>query len=222
MKRRILIAVASVLGSALLVSCLPEKKDAPITITVSGLYRKMTIDELIRNADLIVIGTIEGNLPSRWKAPDGQNDRVPTPEELSDARGLLTDSVLRIDRFLKGEFREPRVRLRSFLGELGNIRWRNESQPVYASGHAYLVFLSQDRGALAGVDPGAYVAVNARAGVYEIVGDKAISVEDQWLLTDLIAYVQAVLSAEAPSTEGPTVVAPPAETATEAAPSPMP
>jgi hypothetical protein len=222
MKKQVLVPLAIILGFSLLLILPGQSKNKPITMSVSSSYRKMTIDDKIRSAELIVIGVVEETLPSRWKAPDGHNDRIPGADELSEARGLLTDSLFRVDRYLKGDSGEPQVRLRSFVGQMGNISWRNESQPAYVPGHEFLLFLSQDRGALAGVDPGAYVAVNARAGVYEIVGDKAISVEDEWLLTDLIAYVQVVLGAEGPSTEGATGVSPPVEAGTGTTPSQMP
>lgn len=59
-------------------------------------------------------------------------------------------------------------------------------------------FLRQDTGPTAHVDPGYYKSVNANTAIYKIVDGRAISADDEWVLEDLIAYIEQSLSAETP------------------------
>ena len=44
------------------------------------------------------------------------------------------------------------------------------------------------------VDPGDYIPVNAINGVYEILDGRAISIDDEWVLEELIAYIKNSVS----------------------------
>jgi hypothetical protein len=106
--------------------------------------------------------------------------------------------LISIDQILKGSYKEPIVRVRTFIGETEQIHWKNSSEPIYEKGKIYLLFLHQDTGPTQIVDPGDYISVNSKTAVYEISDGKAISVDDEWQLQDLIAYIQKSL-AEAPA-----------------------
>lgn len=99
---------------------------------------------------------------------------------------------------MKGKGVSPVVRVRSFIGETEKVRWVNERQPSFIKNQAYLFFLEKDTGATAKVDPGDYVSVNANMAVYVIIDGKAKSADDEWVLEDLIAYIQKSLNTEPP------------------------
>jgi hypothetical protein len=103
---------------------------------------------------------------------------------------LFTDSLISIDQILKGIYKEPVVRVRSFVGETKQVRWENLSEPIFEKGKIYLLFLNKDIGPTQIIDPGDYISVNAIAGAYEIVDGKAISTDDEWVLEELITYIQ--------------------------------
>jgi hypothetical protein len=194
MKKNIFIAIIAVIGSAMLFAVVALNKNTSITLGSDALLLKYSTDDLIKKAELIVIGEAVTTLPSRWNAPDGSDLKNASPEEVARAHGLFTDSLISINQILKGDIVKPVVRVRSFIGETEKVRWVNESEPSFVIRRTYLLFLAKDTGATARVDPGDYISLGAYQGVYEIVGGKAISADDEWVLEDLIAYIQSSLS----------------------------
>ena len=194
MKKNIFIAIIAVIGSAMLFAVVALNKNTSITLGSDALLLKYSTDDLIKRAELIVIGEAVTTLPSRWNGPDGIDLENASPEEVARAHGLFTDSLISINQILKGNIVKPVVRVRSFLGETEKVRWVNESEPSFVIRRTYLLFLAKDTGATARVDPGDYVSLGAYQGVYEIVDGKAISANDEWVLEDLIAYIQNSLS----------------------------
>lgn len=153
-----------------------------------------TIDDLIKKSEIIVIGEVDNKLPSQWLGGNQGDLKNASPEDIARARGLFTDSLISINQILKGDFKEPFVRVRSFIGETALVTWHNDSETDFIIQKSYLLFLKKDEGATATVNPGDYISLGAYQGVYEIIGNKAISRRDEWLLEDLIAYIQKVLS----------------------------
>lgn len=207
MKKNISIIIA-VVGLATLL--LVVTKNRPVTLSSSGLLPVFSIDDMIKMSELIVIGEVKTTLPSRWMGPNGNDLKNASPEEVTDARGLFTDSLILIDQNLKGNIVEPIVRVRSFIGETEKVRWVNDAEPSFIIKRTYLFFLVKDFGPTAKVDQGDYIPVGAYQGVYEIIDGKAISAENEWVLEELIAYIQKSL-AQPVSTE-PAVIEIPTET----------
>jgi hypothetical protein len=201
MNKRIFVAVISIIGLAIVFFAVVAKKNAaePITITVNASSRELTIDDKINEAQIIVIGELRTTLPSKWKLHNEKDTKNATPQEIFDARGLFTDFLLSISQTLKGNIDDPIIRVRSFFGETKQVRWEDSSQVSYEKGRLYLLFLRSGTGPTANVDPGYYSSVNASAAVYEIVNGKAISADDEWVLEELIAYIQKSLTDEASS-----------------------
>lgn len=165
----------------------------PITLEASGVLSQMTIDDKIYASDVIVIGKVEEVLPSKWNTSREINTENLTAKQIIEAGlGIFTDVIVKDDIVLKGVVAEDStLRVRSFTGRIDNVSFVGSSEPLYEQGKTYLLFLHKDEGPTQAVDPGDYIAVNAINGVYNIIGDKAISSDDEWLLTDLIAYIQA-------------------------------
>ena len=198
MKKRLFSAVIAVFGLVILFSAVSQNKKTLVSLGSDALLIKFILDNLMKEADLIVIGEVRTILPSRWNGPNGNDPKNASPDEVSRARGLFTDSLISINQSLKGDIVQPIVRVRSFIGETDKVRWVNESEPSYVIGRTYLLFLAKDTGATAKIDPGDYVPVGAYQGVYEIIDGKAISADDEWVLEELIAYIERSLSGEVP------------------------
>jgi hypothetical protein len=224
MKKTLSILVLIAMGLAAIFSAII--RITPVPLITSSSLMKFNLDGMINEANLIVIGEVKTNLPSKWRGNNGNDPKNASPEEVFEAQGLFTDSLVIVNQLLKGEIANPVVRIRTFVGETQKVRWINKSEPSYIVKKNYLLFLANDVGATSKIDPGDYVAVGAIQGVYEIVGDKAISRTDEWNLDELIAYIQnklaeadsAVTPTETPvapsATESPTSA--PEETATSA------
>src|SRR5687768_5615773 len=191
MRKTYLIILSIGFGLMLLIILFTEnQKKEPVTFTQEDSLENLTIDQKIERAELIVIGRARTILPSRWLAPKGNETRNPSPEEVFRSGGLFTDTLITIDQILKGSFNQPKVRVRSYIGETEQVRWVNSSEPSFERGQIYLLFLVKDIGPTKNVDPGDYVSVNSNRAVYEIVDGKAISADDEWVLEELISYIQ--------------------------------
>jgi len=190
MEKKRFIGIVTIVGLMMLFAFAVKTTKGPVVLGSEAMYLNKSIDDKTKEAELIVMGEVQTNLPSRWKAPNGKDSKRASPEEVSQAHGLFTDSIVSINQILKGDITEPVIRVRSFIGEIETVRWINESQPSFVKKHTYLLFLEKDAGATRNVDPGDYVSVNAGMAVYEIVDGKAISKDDEWVLEELIAYIQ--------------------------------
>lgn len=191
MRKPYLLMLSIGFGIMLLIVLFTEnQKKEPVTLTQSDSIETLTIDQKIEQAELIVIGRARTILPSRWLAPKGKETRNPSPEEVFRSGGLFTDTLITIDQILKGSFNQPNVRVRSYIGEREQVRWVNSSEPSFERGQIYLVFLVKDIGPTKNVDPGDYVSVNSNRAIYKIVDGKAISADDEWVLEELISYIQ--------------------------------
>lgn len=166
----------------------------PIVITQSASLRELTLDELIEESELIIIGEVKTSLPSRWKAPNGEAPKNVTARQIGEQRlSIFTDALILVIQTLKGSSTGPVLRIRSFTGEIEHVSWINSSEPIYEKGQVYLLFLVKDDGPTQIVDPGDYISVNAIDGVYKIIDGKAVSIDDEWVLEDLITYIQNAL-----------------------------
>jgi len=209
MKKKILITIITVLGVAILFFAVATNNKIPVTFESDALLLNFNIDNMIKASDLIIIGEVITTLPARWNGPDGRIDpKNVSPQEIFEARGLFTDSLISINQILKGDFLQPNVRVRSYTGETEKVSWANESEPSYIISKSYVLFLAKDTGATAKIDAGDYVPVGAYQGVYEIVDGEAISKDDKWNLDELIAYVQKSLSSSPSPTSLPETLLP--------------
>lgn len=200
MSRKILISTFVIIGLATLfyVLTLKENKKEPLTFTVSSLIEEISIDEKIKRAELVIIGEVKTVLPSKWKKQNEKDVKKATPQEIYEF-GLFTDSIISVDQILKGDYKEAAIRVRSYIGETEQVQVVNESQPIYKKGQIYLLFLIKDSGPTSIVDPGDYISVNSFTAVYEIIDGKAISGDgDEWVLEELVAYIEKSLSGELP------------------------
>ena len=189
---------------------LRSKHEEVVVFTSSGSYRSLTLDEVIEESEIIVIGKVNAILPSVWMAPGGKDLKNATPQEIFDAEGLFTDSVFSIEKVVKGDNHEQIIRVRSFVGETKNAKWVDNTQPSFKQDVTYLLLLKGDIGPSSQIESGYYVPVNALQGVFEIVDGKAISLDSQWNIDELINYIQNKLSEpELSSTEVPIETATP-------------
>jgi hypothetical protein len=63
-------------------------------------------------------------------------------------------------------------------------------EPVYRSRQTYLFLLRRDWSPNQYVDPGYYMPVNAGEGAFLIENGKATSKDAEWVLDDLVAYIE--------------------------------
>lgn len=188
----------------LLVGCSPSQPQRePITITAYVSEADLSLDDLISLADLIVIGNFEKANPGRWSTSDGKLPDTATIDLVSQERlSIFTDWDFHIVKSIKGESLRPIISVRTFGGQVGEDRMIVSDTPSYEIGKTYLLFLFLETGPTSDVAPGAYYGTSSP---YEIMDGKAVSADDEWLLEDLIVYIEKSLSGESSeTTETPT------------------
>lgn len=197
MNRRSIVIILVVVGFIALFSTMKIKTvEEPIVIEENSSLRELTIDDKIKEAQIIVIGELKASNPSKWKFQDQKNVKDASPQEIVDAGGLFTDFIFSVNQIIKGDIATPVIRVRSFYGDTERVQWKNSSEPSYIKGQVYLLFLREDFGPTADIDPGDYISVNSNTAVYQIVDGRAVSADDEWLLEDLIAYIEKSLLGE--------------------------
>lgn len=202
MNKKVVLAIVVFVGMSILlaVPLIKNDKREAITITSYASEVEMNLDELIGIADMIVIGDFLNIHPSRWSTANGKLPDNATIESVSQQHlRIFTDSNFKIAQYLKGDAQDPVIRIRTFGGQVGEDSMIVSGQPIYKTDQTYLLFLFYNTGTTANIDPGTYYGTSAP---YEITDGKAVSVKDEWVLEELIAYIQNSLSSEAPiSTE---------------------
>jgi hypothetical protein len=170
-----------------------EKKE-PVLLQTSASLVEMSLEDLIVDSELIVIGKITTTFPSYWIHQNEKDVQEATLEELVAAKGLFTDSSLEIAQIIKGTSEDTTIRLRTFIGKTAEIQVYNSSEPEYQEGQVYLLFLEKDTGPTQIVEPGDYIANGAIQGVCEIIDSKAVSCcGEEWEINELIAHIRQTL-----------------------------
>lgn len=197
MSKKVFISI--LIGVLVLTVIYNKNNREPIIITRYASVAEMSLEEIITESDLIVIGEFISILPSRWSTDNGRLPGNATIDSVSQQRlTIFTDSIFQVNQYLKGETQNSTIRIRTFGGQVGQDRMIVSGGLSYKTEQAYLLFLSHDTGATADIDPGDFLATGVYQGVYEILDGKAKSREDEWSLEELLAHIEQSLSAEIP------------------------
>lgn len=196
MNKKNLITIAAIIGITILFYSLTIKKDTrePIIIKSNASYAEMSLDTLINEADLIVIGNLDVVYPARWNTSDGKLSKGTTVNTITPDKVIFTDVNFSVDQILKGQSDQKTVRIRSLGGIVGQDQMIVSGVASLETGKTYLLFLGRDTGSTADIDPGHYFVRGGLQGLYQISDGKAISVKDEWQLEDLIIHIQNSLS----------------------------
>jgi hypothetical protein len=168
----------------------------PITIEGFASISEVSLDGLISESDLIVVGKVDSDIPSRWNTADGKRPDSVTTINISSKYTIFTDQLFLPSTVIKGDDKDKGlVRIRHFGGQVEQDIMTISSKAPLEVDQSYLLFLVVDTlGTTAEIDQGHYIVLGAIQGVYKLDGDKAISYRDEWLLEELIAYIQNSLS----------------------------
>ena len=200
MNRKMLIVAFAI--ALILTSCSSGKnaETEPITIMANPSYVEMSIDNLISDSDLIVIGNLNTIYPSRWSTSDGKRSG-----DNSSASGeiIFTDMDFNITQMIKGDVQQKAARIRTLGGVVDEVQMIADNV-IPEMNKTYLLFLGLDTlGSTAQIIPDHYMIKGGGfQGLYEIVGDKAISADEEWVLDELIAYIETSLSTMTSATSG--------------------
>jgi hypothetical protein len=207
MNKKIWITVIAVVGIAILLNTLNKNKREPIIITSNASYPEMSLDTLINESDLIVIGVVDKVHSSRWNTLDGKLPVGLTIHTITPDKVIFTDINFKADQVLKGQGNQKAVRIRTLGGTVENDQMIVNGTASFELGNTYLLFLGLDTGATADINPGHYFVRGGLQGLYKVFNGKATNLKDEWFLEDLIAYIEQALSSETiPVAETPVLI----------------
>ena len=142
MKRNIIIlcCFAFVLGIGITTYLvMPKQKVIPVNESIEG---KSKLD-LINDASVIIRGTVNKSLPSKWSNPDYKRGE--------NVRNLIqTDIIVDVNEVYKGTpYDSKAITVRIHKGKVGNVVWKSEGYPDFTDGEEVILFLSEDDGDVA-------------------------------------------------------------------------
>lgn len=176
-------------------SWLPKTKETkePITFYIGISVEEMDLDDLIRDSERIVIGTVDEVYPGRWSTPNGESPSRATAMDFI----IISDVNFHVAQALKGNVDEVDIRIREFGGQAGQDSVIISASEHYDLGQKYLLFLIEDTGPTADIEPGHFIATGSAQGVYKIKEDRVTpfhgSVDKSWNLDELIKYIESAI-----------------------------
>ena len=191
MNKKVIVFLSVSLGVLILIAIIFARKEPrePIIFSAeSGSYPERSLDDLIYEADAVVVGEFESALPSRWSTPDGKLPDGATAETVFGNLYIYTEDIFRVENYLKGEQPESTVFIRTFGGQVGEDILTVSSNETYQIGQTYLLFLFYDPRLAKDGDPGPFLVFGQR--VYTVTDEKAVSVEDEWNVEELSNYIK--------------------------------
>jgi hypothetical protein len=121
-----------------------------------GLMKRQSMNELIKNADAIVIGKVT-DIPAARKSTLNRDGK--------EIMGLIyTDVIIQVDRYLYGESESEKIAVRVEGGRVDNMIMWSEDTPEFILGEEVFLFLIRPPGALEpvpeGIDASSYYRVS--------------------------------------------------------------
>ncbi len=155
---------------------------------------EMSLDDLIRRADIIVLGDVDIVDASRWNTIDGNLPDNITAKTITSKYIIYTDQVFLPQQIIKGIDNQESIRIRNFGGQVGQDIMTMSPDPTLDPKEIYLLFLVKDSTWSSENDQAHYIILGADQGLYKVSDGKAVSFRDEWVLQDLIGYIQKGLS----------------------------
>jgi hypothetical protein len=160
-----------------------------VRLEIDSLLRDMTLEEVAKEADLIILGTVTGPPKSRWNTPSGALPAGVPLAELPIGTYIFTDTPVKVNRYLKGNRTDSTVLVRTRGGTLGPDTTGAEDEGHLKVGQPVVLFLKSQDVETGDIGPEHYIIIEGYQGLYDIVGNRAVSKFKELPLTDLLTRV---------------------------------
>jgi len=139
--------------------------EKPVVIRVMGSFGEdvLSVEELAKESDVVVIGRVREILPARWDTADGRQ-----PAELSGHK-IYTDVVVEVEEYLKNPQPEKMITVRTEGGRAGNVEMIT-GDASFTRGERVVLFLWKS-------PSGVYVVKGGAFGKFSVVNNTAIRSE---------------------------------------------
>jgi len=151
---------------------------------MSGSIVKFTLDDLIKNSDAVVVGTVTEILPAK------------KDETAFGITLIYTDVVIQPERYLYGKSQADRIAVRVNGGRIGDTVMIAEDEAEFTVGEECVVFLTHPTYAHAAADgfteEDYYIVYAGFGGKYAIDDGTIFNSIDKFVLSDVEQKVAAI------------------------------
>jgi len=117
--------------------------DAPMTVRVGSLVECQRHDDLAKNHDLAITGSVKEILPAKWNTPDSKLSEKSF--ENMDWENVIYGAVIfSVDRYLKNFFPSEEVVVIVLGGMVENLSLDVEDEPSFELGEDVLLYLMEN------------------------------------------------------------------------------
>lgn len=120
-----------------------SSSDVPVTIGVSSSIAYLSPDNLTKDSDIVLTGSVKEILPAKWSTSDGKEPLNPI-EDLGPYVLIYRDVVVSVDEYLKNPLSSDEVTVRTQGGTIGNLTMDAEDEPFFEIGEKVLLYLVED------------------------------------------------------------------------------
>ncbi|MDV0446992.1 hypothetical protein MsAg5_08600 [Methanosarcinaceae archaeon Ag5] len=119
-----------------------EKQINEPIFKVHQCYAEVSDQELAQKADLVIRGTVKGELPAHWVSFDKAEPVVKKENSISIGNNqIVHDVVISVDDVYKGKLSENEIYIRQIGGTLDGITMVCDDQTEYSEGESVILYL---------------------------------------------------------------------------------
>ncbi|MHC1756134.1 MAG: hypothetical protein AB9861_12010 [Methanosarcina sp.] len=120
-----------------------QNNNEAIVIERSGELIAFSHNDLSKESNVIVMGTVKEILPSKWNTPDGTKPEKAIEDlDLDDV--IYTDIIISVDKYLKNPLDSQEVIVRILGGSVGEDTMLADDEPSFKVGEKTLLYLVAD------------------------------------------------------------------------------
>lgn len=169
---------------------LANSVEEPLFIPISSSIVKCTHEDLNNYSDMIVIGTVNEILPSKWNTIDG-NRPDKANSEFSQGDLIYTDIIINVDKYLKNSLSSKEIVVRVIGGTVGNDTVTSDVEPSFKSGEKVLLYLSKDTSPMTNVGSEHFLVYGSLQGKFTLTDDgKAVRPDETTTLDELLSTIK--------------------------------
>jgi len=114
----------------------------PVTMYMYGILEKLSYDELKSQSNVVLIGTVKEELPSKWNTSDGERPNKSIEDlDVGGKDFVYTDVVILVDQYLMNSLDSKEVTVRVIGGTVGKDVFEVEDEPSFKQNEKVLLYI---------------------------------------------------------------------------------